>query len=81
MTEPTKRRRSRKADGGFNGNTSSSVNDAWEATDMTEALPKEHTYSVQQMVTGTSEPTAGKYSKKAKIRPQGTFGDVHTTYN
>lgn len=81
MTEPTKRRRSRKADGEFKGNTSPSVNDAWEATDIAEALPKENSYAVQQKVTGTSEPTAGKYSKKGKIRPRGTFGNVTTTYN
>ena len=84
MTEPTpKRRRARKADGKFKGDNPSTpgLNEAWEATDIAEALPKENAYAVQQKVSGTSEPTAGKYSKKDKIRPRGTFGNVTTTYN
>jgi len=84
MTEPTpKRRRARKADGKFKGDnpTTPGLNEAWEPTGIEEALPKENSYSVQQKVTGTSEPTAGKYSKKEKIRPRGTFGNVTTTYN
>lgn len=82
MTEPTKRRRARKPDGKFQGDNPNTVtNEAWEATDIAEALPKENSYAVQQKVSGTSEPTAGKYSKKEKIRPRGTFGNVTTTYN
>ena len=82
MTEPTKRRRARKPDGKFQGDNPNTVtNEAWESTDIAEALPKENTYSVKQQVSGTSEPSAGKYSKKSKIRPKGTFGNVHTTFN
>ena len=82
MTEPTKRRRARKADGKFKGDNPDTVtNEAWEATDISEGLPKDKSYAVKQKVTGTSEPTAGKYSKKSKIRPRGTFGNVHTTFN
>lgn len=82
MTEPTKRRRARKPDGKFQGDNPNTVtNEAWESTDIAAALPKENSYAVQQKVSGTSEPTAGKYSKKEKIRPRGTFGNVTTTYN
>ena len=84
MTEATpKRRRARKPDGKFQGDNPATpgLNEAWEATDIAEALPKKPSYEVQQKVSGTSEPTAGKYSKKAKVRPKGTFGNVHTTYN
>ena len=84
MTEATpKRRRARKPDGKFQGDNPATpgLNEAWEATDIAEALPKKPSYEVQQKVGSTSEPTAGKYSKKEKIRPRGTFGNVHTTYN
>ena len=84
MTEATpKRRRARKPDGKYKGDNPATpgLNEAWEATDIAEALPKENSYEVQQKVTGTSEPTAGKYSKKSKVRPKGNFGNDYTTYN
>ena len=54
------------------------MNEAWEATPIEAALSDNSvSYGVKQKVDGTSEPTAGKYSKKEKIRP--TFGNVTTT--
>ena len=44
-----------------------------------EVSEKTVDYSVRTRVDGTSEPTAGKYGKKAKVRP--TFGKVTTTYH
>ena len=44
-----------------------------------EVSEKTVDYTVRQKVSGTSEPTAGKYTKKGKVRP--TFGNVYTTYN
>ena len=84
MTEATpKRRRARKPDGKYKGDNPATpgLNEAWEPTDIAEALPKKPSYEVQQKVSGTSEPTAGKYSKKTKVRPKGNFGNVYTTYN
>ena len=77
-----KRRRARKPDGQFKGDNPATpnLNEAWESTDIEEALPKkENPYAVKQKVTGTSQDTAGKYSKASKVKP--TFGKVHTTYN
>ena len=84
MTEATpKRRRARKPDGKFRGDNPATpdLNEAWEPTDIAEALPKKSDYSVKQKVEGASKPTAGKYSKKSKVRPKGNFGNVYTTYN
>ena len=84
MTEPTpKRRRARKPDGQFKGDNPATpdLNEAWEPTDIEAALPKKSSYEVKQKVEGTSDASAGKYSKKEKIRPRGTFGNVTTTYN
>ena len=44
-----------------------------------EVSEKTVDYSVRTRVDGTSKPTAGKYEKKAKVRP--TFGKVTTTYH
>ena len=44
-----------------------------------EVSDKTVDYTVRQKVSGTSEPTAGKYAKKGKVHP--TFGNVYTTYN
>ena len=77
-----KRRRARKPDGQFKGDdpTTPGLNEAWEPTDIEEALPKqENPYAVKPKVTGTSKNTAGKYSKKDKVKP--TFGKVTTTFN
>ena len=77
-----KRRRARKSDGQFKGDNPATpgLNEAWESTDIEEALPKkENPYAVKQKVSGTSQDTAGKYSKKGKVKP--TFGTVYTTYN
>ena len=76
-----KRRRARKPDGKYQGDNPATpgLNEAWEPTGIEEALPKKNSYAVKQKVSGTSQDTAGKYSKKAKVNP--TFGKVHTTYN
>ena len=79
MTEPTKkpaRRRARKPDGKYQGdNPETSVNEAWEPIEVDQAIgEKTVDYSVRPKVGGTSEPTAGKYSPKPKVRP--TFGSV-----
>ena len=65
------RRRSRKADGKFEGGS-----EAWQATDITDNIgKKEIKYGVRQKVEGTSKPTGGKYNRKQnKVRP--TFGNV-----
>lgn len=44
-----------------------------------EVSEKTVDYTVRPRVDGTSEPTAGKYGKKGKVRP--TFGNVTTTYH
>ena len=79
MTEPTKkpaRRRARKADGQYRANDpATAVNEAWEPVEVDTAIgEKTVDYSVRQKVDGTSQPTAGKYGKKSKVRP--TFGNV-----
>ena len=77
-----RRRRARKSDGTFQGDNPATpgLNEAWEPTDVAEVVKeKEVKYTINQKVTGTSEPTAGKYSKKQKIRP--TFGNVTTTFH
>ena len=82
MTEATpKRRRARKADGQFKANNpETATNEAWEPVPVEEGLPKtDGKYSVKQKVGGTSDASAGKYSKKDKVRP--TFGKVYSTYN
>ncbi len=73
-----RRRRARQPDGKFEGGAE--LNLHGESTDISEALSSgEVDYSVRQKITGTSNPTAGKYGKKDKIRP--TFGNTTTTYN
>lgn len=77
-----KRRRARKTDGTFRGDNPATpgTNEAWEPTPIErEVSEKTVDYTVRQKVSGTSEPTAGKYTKKGKVRP--TFGNVYTTYN
>ena len=76
-----KRRRARKPDGKFQGDNPATpeLNEAWEPTGIEAALPKKNPYEVKPKVSGTSQDTAGKYSKKAKVKP--TFGKAHTTYN
>lgn len=76
------RRRARKPNGTYKGDNPSTpeLNEAWEPTDVSEAVgEKEVDYKVKPKVTGTSDPTAGKYGKKGKVRP--TFGNVTTTFN
>ena len=75
MTEPKPRRRARTKQGQFKGDDpTTSVNEAWLADETESALPKEIDYSIKPKVEGTSGSTAGKYSKKGKVRP--TFGKV-----
>ena len=73
------RRRARKPNGKFKGDdpTTPDLNEAWVPTEIASALPKEKDYSVKKKIDGPSNPTAGKYGKKEKIRP--TFGSVTTT--
>jgi len=73
----TPRKRARKADGKFKGDNplTPDVNEAWEPTEVAEALPKKTNYKVKSKVK-TSNTTAGKYSTKQTIRP--TFGSVKT---
>jgi hypothetical protein len=71
------RKRARKPSGKFEGG--SELNQAWEPTEMIEAVKeKEVKYTVKQKVDGTSDPTAGKYAKKGKVRP--SFGNITTTF-
>jgi len=75
------RKRARKPNGSFKGDSPGTpgLNEAWEPTEMIEAVKeKEVKYSVQQKVDGTSNPTAGKYAKKGKVRP--SFGNITTTF-
>ena len=75
------RKRARQTTGQFKGDNPGTpgFNEAWEPTAIEEALPstKEVKYTVKQKVDGTSNDTAGKYSKPGKVRP--TFGSVTTT--
>ena len=79
--QPQRRRRARQGDGTYKGDNPASpdLNEAWEPTPVEAALPKEVDYSVKQKISGTSEPTAGKYGKKPKVRP--TFGNVTTNFH
>ena len=77
-----KRRRARKSDGTYKGDNPATpgLNEAWEPTPIErEVGEKTVAYSVKPKVQGTSNPTAGKYAKKGKVRP--TFGNVTTTFN
>ena len=79
-SNPTpKRRRARKADGKYLGdNPATPHNEAYEPTPIENALSSnEVSYGVKQKVDGTSNPSAGKYAKKGKVRP--TFGNVTST--
>ena len=70
------RRRARKPDGQYKGDDpTTSVNEAWDPVEVQEgAGEKTVDYTITPKISSTSEPTAGKYSKKPKIRP--TFGNV-----
>ena len=72
------RKRARTPEGKFKGDNplTPDVNEAWESTEVVEALPKTNPYSVKQKVSGISKNTAGKYSKQSKTKP--TFGSVTT---
>ena len=80
--EKPSRRRARKSDGTYKGDNPATpgLNEAWEPTPIErEVGEKTVDYSVKPKVSGTSNPTAGKYGKKGKVRP--TFGNVTTTFN
>ena len=86
MAEPKKqspkpqRRRARKPDGQFRADDPTTpANEAWEPVPVEAALPKEK-YAPGPKVTGTSNSTAGKYSKAPKVTRPG-IGKAHTTYN
>ena len=76
-----KRRRARQSDGSYKGdNPETPGNEAWEPVEVMDSLQeKKVKYEVKPKVGGTSGASAGKYSKKPKIRP--TFGKVTTTFN
>ena len=80
-TPTPKRRRARKPDGQFQGdNPSTPANEAWDPIEVIDQVSeKTVTYEVKPKIGGTSNDTAGKYSKKSKVRP--TFGSVTTTFN
>ena len=77
-SRPAKRRRARTSEGKFIGDNPNTpdVNEAWEPTEVSQALPKKSKYQIKPKVN-TSNKTAGKYSKKPTVRP--TFGKVTTT--
>ena len=79
METPNKRKRARKSDGKYRAdNPTTPHNEAYESTPIEDALSTNNiTYGVKQKVEGTSQPSAGKYSKKDKVRP--TFGNVTST--
>ena len=79
METPNKRRRARKAHGSSKGNNAETkLHEALALSPIKTALcDNSVTYGVKQKVDGTSKPTAGKYGKKAKVRP--TFGNVTST--
>ena len=71
------RRRARKPNGTYRGDDPATpLNEAWEPTDVDAALPKDVKYTIKPKVSGTSNPTAGKYAKKEGVRP--TFGNVRS---
>ena len=81
-SNPTpKRRRARKSDGSYRAdNPATPHNEAYESTPIERALSTEEvTYGVKKKVEGSSKPSAGKYSKKGKVRP--TFGNVTSITN
>lgn len=67
-----RRRRARNTDGTFDKGVEPVAIER-------EVSEKTVDYTVRPRVDGTSEPTAGKYGKKGKVRP--TFGNVTTTYH
>ena len=76
-----KRRRARKADGTYKGNdpTTPDLNEAWEPTEVTPALPKK-SYMKPPKIEGPSNNTAGRYAKKPRVNRPG-IGNAHTKYN
>ena len=83
MTEPTKRRRARKANGTYKAdNPNTTTNEAWEAIPVEDALvsKNKNKYEIRPKVEGISSNTAGKYSKKSKVTMPG-MGKTTTTFN
>jgi len=81
-TPAPKRRRARKPDGQYKADNPDTVtNEAWLPVEAVDALVDKPVgkYDVKPRIIGTSDDTAGKYSKKPKVRP--TFGGVTTTFN
>ena len=73
---PKARRRSRKSDGKFQSGKDS--NQAWEATEVIQGLPKKIDYSIKKKIEAPTEAkaSAGKYSKRDTVTP--SFGTVKT---
>ena len=78
MAKQPRRSRARQSDGTYRGDNPQTpgLNEAWVATEVETGLEKEVKYTVKPKVTGTTNETTGKYTKKGAIRP--TFGTVHT---
>ena len=75
--KPAPRKRARKADGKFKGQAAG-PNEAWEPTDIQQALSTEEVkYSVKKKIN-TSSIDAGKYSESGKDLVRPTFGKVKT---
>ena len=78
---PKPRKRARKPDGKFQGDNPATpgLNEAWEPTDIAPALPKKSALQGPK-VSGITQDSAGKYSKKPKVSRPG-IGKAHTKYN
>ena len=75
------RRRARKPDGKFQGdNPNTPVNEAWEAVPVEEALPKKKSTTVKPKVSGISNDSAGKYSKRPGVTRPG-LSNITTTFH
>jgi hypothetical protein len=74
------RRRARKTNGTYQGdNPNTSVNEAYEPSEIESGLEKKIDYSIKTKVDSISDASAGKYEKKEKIRP--SFNGISTTYH
>ena len=75
------RRRARKPDGKFQGDDPSTpANEAWEAVPVEAALPKKKATTVKPKVSGISNDTAGKYSKRPAVTRPG-LSNISTTFH
>lgn len=74
------RRRARKTNGTYKGDDpNTSVNEAFDPSEIESGLEKKIDYSIKTKVDSISSASAGKYEKKEKIRP--SFNGISTTYH